>query len=143
MATISIFKDFSEFPGLRNCDISENSGEDFYHKKLNAAFKNAIDHSETLIVDLDNTAGYASSFLDQAFGSLVYDFGLNEVKKRISLISEQEPHWKEMILNRTFPEWEKRRMEAKPPKVTIQHDPWYRLIGNKLELKAWEQLANA
>ena len=62
MITISVFSDFSEFPGLRHCAISENSGEEFYHNVLNKAFKEAYDNKTKLTINLDNTAGYASSF---------------------------------------------------------------------------------
>ena len=141
MKTISIQKDFSEFPGLRNCDISENSGEHFYHQVLNNAFKEAYSNNEKLSVDLDFTAGYASSFLDQAFGCLVYDFTLKIVKDNVIIISTQEPHWKDMIENKTYPQWESRRSKNEPAKVTIKHNAWYRLIGNNLEHKIWEQPA--
>jgi hypothetical protein len=62
MKTISVLKDFSEFPGLRNCNISENSGEEFYHSILNNHFKEAFENKEKVIINLDRTAGYASSF---------------------------------------------------------------------------------
>lgn len=141
MKTISIFKDFSEYPNLRHCRISNNSGEEFYHKVLNKAFKEAYEKGEILRVNLDNTAGYASSFLDEAFGNLVYDFTLDIVKNRIEIISEQEPHWKEMILNQTFPQWEVRRKNKQKPVVTANHPAWYRLIDNELKLEVWEQPA--
>ena len=32
-------KDFSEYPGLRHCSISDDSGEEYYHKILNSKFK--------------------------------------------------------------------------------------------------------
>lgn len=38
-----------------------------------------------LLVDLDGTSGYPSSFLDEAFGELVYDFSLEEVKNAFAL----------------------------------------------------------
>ena len=99
---ISVLNDFSEFPGLRHCDISDRSGEEFYHSVLNKAFKKAYEMNEKLVVCLDETDGYASSFLDEAFGNLVYDFTLNIVKNHIEIISEEEPHWKELIENQTF-----------------------------------------
>ena len=34
----TIATDYSIVTGLRHCDVSECSGEDFYHKKLNQAF---------------------------------------------------------------------------------------------------------
>jgi hypothetical protein len=141
MKTLSISEKYSEFTGLRHCDISDNSGEDFYHKILNQEFKEAFISKEKLIVILDKVDGYASSFLDEAFGNLVYDFTLENVKKYVQIISSQEPHWKEMIENRTYIQWENRRKDAQAPKVTEKHNPWYRLINNELKLKIWEQPA--
>ena len=133
MATLSIYDSFSEFTGLRHCDISDNSGEEFYHKVLNKAFKESFEDNEKLIIILDKVDGYASSFLDEAFGNLVYDFTLENVKKNVEIISEQEPHWKNMIENRTYSQWEERRRKGEKPKVTAEHIAWYRLINNELK----------
>jgi len=141
MKTISVLEDFSEFPALRHCNISDESGEKFYHNVLNKAFKEAYEKDEKLTVNLDATAGYASSFLDEAFGNLVYDFTLDIVKSKIKIISEQEPHWKGMILNQTYPQWEARRKSKQQPKVTASHEAWFRLINNELKLEIWERPA--
>lgn len=138
MKTISVLEDFSEFPALRHCNISDESGEKFYHNVLNKAFKEAYEKNEKLTVNLDATAGYASSFLDEAFGNLVYDFTLDIVKSKIEIISEQEPHWKDMILNQTFQQWEARRKSNQQPKVTVYHEAWFRLINNELRQEIWE-----
>ena len=138
---ISVLDDFSEFPGLRHCDISDKSGEDFYHSVLNHSFKESFEKNEKLYVCLDNTAGYASSFLDEAFGNLVYDFTLAIVKNNIVIISEQEPHWKDLIENKTFIEWEKRRNENNPPKKTKEHEEWYRVVGKQIKLGKWIPVA--
>ncbi len=138
MKTISILNDFSEFPGLRHCNISANSGEEFYHDVLNREFRNAYIENHKLTINLDNTAGYASSFLDEAFGNLVYDFSLDIVKNHIVIISDQEPHWKDMIENQTYIQWEDRRKNKQNPKVTKEHEEWFRMIDNKLECKIWE-----
>lgn len=141
MKTISVLENFSEFPALRHCNISDESGEKFYHQVLNGEFKEAYEKNDKLTVNLDATAGYASSFLDEAFGNLVYDFTLEVVKSKIEIISEQEPHWKEMIVNQTYPQWETRRKSKQAPKVTAEHPAWYRLINNELKLEIWEQPA--
>lgn len=138
MKLITISEDFSEFPGLRNCSISEKSGEEFYHTILNSAFKEAFENEEKLIVNLDYTDGYASSFLDEAFGNLVYDFTLGIVTNVIEIVSIQEPHWVEMIRNQTFLQWEARRLRKERPKVTIVHSPWYRFNSNRVEFGVWE-----
>lgn len=141
MRTISVLEHFSEFPALRHCNISDESGEKFYHKVLNKAFKEAYENDDKLTVNLDATAGYASSFLDEAFGNLVYDFTLDVVKSRIEIVSIQEPHWKEMILIQTFPQWEERRKNGQKPIVTKSHGAWYRLINNEMKHEIWEQPA--
>lgn len=137
MRTLSIFEKFSEYTGLRHCNISENSGEKFYHDVLNKEFKEAFDNKEKLTVILDRVDGYASSFLDEAFGNLVYDFTLDEVKKYIEIISLQEPHWKEMIINKSFNEWEARRKKGEAAKVTKLHNAWYRLDKGVIKLEVW------
>ena len=38
MKTIRVF-DFTEYPGLRHCSISDDSGEEYYHKILNKEYK--------------------------------------------------------------------------------------------------------
>lgn len=132
MNRIINIKDFTEYPGLRHCAISEDSGEEFYHKILNSAFKIAYENNDCLTINLDNTAGYAPSFLDEAFGNLVFDFGLEEVKKRMEIISEQEPDLKEMILHETYDQWEERRVNEQKPEKTAKHKPWYRLVNNSI-----------
>lgn len=141
MRTLSIYEKYSEFTGLRHCNISENSGEHFYHTVLNTEFKEAFEAKEKLVIVLDKVDGYASSFLDEAIGNLVYDFTLENVKKYIEIISIQEPHWKVMIETKTFNEWETRRKSKQNPKVTANHPAWYRLINNEIKLEIWEQPA--
>lgn len=138
MSKIEIYKDFSEYPGLRNCNISDHSGEEFYHKLLNKAFKESIEKNEKLVIDLDYTGGYASSFLDEAFGNLVYDFTLDKVKDNVEIVSTEEPHWIKMIEEKTFIEWEKRRVSKAKPKKTIQHEPWYKLTENGIKCDIWK-----
>lgn len=140
MKTISVLENFSEFPGLRHCDISDKSGEEFYHTVLNTSFKEAYETKDKLTVDLDKTAGYASSFLDEAFGNLVYDFTLEVVRRNVIIISIQEEHWKDMIENQTYLQWEERRKSGQRPKVTKNHPAWFRLVNEVLTSDVWEQV---
>lgn len=137
--TISVLHDFSEYPALRYCNLSDHSGEEFYHKVLNGAFKQAFEQNENLIVDLDGTDGYTASFLDEAFGNLVYDFTLDVIKKRLEIVSLQVPHWKKMIESQTFDQWETRRKKSEPPVVTAIHPAWYRLVKSTLQSAVWEK----
>ncbi len=137
MEVISVV-DFSDFPGLRHSNISDDSGEDFYHTVLNNKFKEAYENETGLKVILDYVVAYTSSFLDEAFGNLVYDFSLETVKKYLTIESVEEPHWIDMIYNETFPQWESRRIKNEKPVVTKTHEPWYRIHNKELILKAWE-----
>lgn len=139
MKIISVLTDFSEYPGLRHCSISDNSGELFYHQVLNEAFYNAITNGDQLTIDLDGVDGYAPSFIDEAFGNLVYDFTLNLIKDNVKIISQDEPHWVDFITNKTYPLWETRRQKGDEPKMTAAHEPWYRLVENQYEQKVWRQ----
>lgn len=128
---------YSSSPGPRYCNQGDDSGEDFYHKVLNASFYKAISSNCLLEVVLDGTDGYASSFLDEAFGNLVYDFGETVVRSTLLLKSDEEPEWIDMLENSTFKEWENRRKESKAPNITGNHSDWYRLIDGNFVNKKW------
>lgn len=130
-------KDFSLSPGPRYTNQGDDSGESYYHEILNIAFANALSQDTILVVDLDGPDGYASSFLDEAFGNLIYDFGIDAVNKFLEIKSDEEPEWCEMLKNDTYSQWEKRRKNNLPPKVTSEHKAWKRLINDKIEEKVW------
>ena len=135
-----IFKiktDYNEYTGPRYCNQGESSGEDFYHKHLNSLFKNAFDQNKILVIDLDDTAGYLSSFLDEAIGNLIYDFSVELVKPRLRIISHQEPDWEEMIYKDVYRDWEERRDSNNYPKKTEIHPEWFRFINGKFDKKIW------
>lgn len=135
MNTIKV-KDFAIVPGLRSSDISEDSGEDYYHEILNEAFAEAYNTKVKLEVVLDGTRGLLPSFLDEAFGNLVYDFSLNIVKELIQITSTIEPHWIKYIWKKAD-EWESRRIMNELRIVTKEHDPWFALVDGKLVKKQW------
>ncbi len=132
MSTLRIADSFSMYPGLRHCDVSDDSGEEFYHKLLNARFAEVLENKGVLDVDLDGTAGYAPSFLDEAFGNLVFDFTLETVRKHLKVKSEEEPSWLDMLENETFPQWESRRNSGEKPKKTGRHPAWFRMEDTSL-----------
>lgn len=96
-------------------------------------------NGQVLEISLDGTSGYASSFLDEAFGNLVYDFSLDKVKSSISIVSEEEPEWKDMIENESFNEWEKRRKDQREPEKTVNHPAWYKYNGSEYAQRVWIQ----
>jgi hypothetical protein len=62
-------KDYSEFPGPRKSTVGPNSGEVFRETKLLPEI--LANPSSIICVNLDGTAGYGSSFLEEAFGGLI------------------------------------------------------------------------
>lgn len=110
--------DFSLRPGPRYCEQGKFSGEEFYDHFLKSWFEEAINSNSSLEVILDGTDGYLTSFIDESFGRLVFDFGLNEVKSRLIVISKLEPEWLNRLENKTFPAWSERRKKGDAPKHT-------------------------
>ena len=100
---INIARDFSATPGPRYIKESEvdNSGEAFRQKILYPNFLKALKENKKLIVNLDGTAGYGTSFLEESFGGLIriekMDYDI--ILKNLEIISHEEEFLKEDILN--------------------------------------------
>jgi hypothetical protein len=90
--TIRVSKDFSETPGPRSRDEGEFSGEEFLDKLLLPAYTRVVADGGTLLIDLDGTEGYATSFLEAAFGELARRFPPSEVLANIVFKSDDEPY---------------------------------------------------
>jgi len=136
---IKVLSDFSMSPGPRYCKQGPDSGEEFYHKVLNRRFAEAYKNSVQLVLDLDGTDGYMSSFLDEAIGNLVYDFGEDAVKTYLRVVSKEEDVWTKLINNEVIPEWAKHRVNNEEPLKTSKkdHNAWYRLINGELLEDVW------
>lgn len=99
---IKISSDFSLTPNARYRSDGLNSGQEFYEDYLKKGFENALDKNVILEIDLDGTEGYATSFLDEAFGRLAREFGAQLVWDHIQITSNDEPDWIEEIKNYIF-----------------------------------------
>lgn len=68
-------------------------------KLLTPRLKAAASAAAILTVDLDGTAGFGTSFLEEAFGGLIRNDGLtlDEVERSLRLLSEEEPSLKAEI----------------------------------------------
>jgi hypothetical protein len=86
-----VAQQYSQTPGARYRTDGIFSGQEFYEEHLKELFENAIGTKTKLIINLDGTDGYATSFLDEAFGRLAQDFGVKSVFDNIEIISEEEP----------------------------------------------------
>jgi len=95
MDTVTIFvKDFSIVPGSRELDEGKkaNSGEEFRNIFLEPEFKKILNNDSKLIVNLDGTIGYGTSWLEEVFGGLARLYGSDLVKNKLLFISEEEPY---------------------------------------------------
>jgi hypothetical protein len=95
MEYITIFiKDFSVVPGSRKMDEGKNahSGEEFREFYLVPKFEEALSKSVKLMVNLDGTIGYGTSWLEEVFGGLVRKFNEKKVVETLDFISEEEPY---------------------------------------------------
>jgi len=72
--TISIARNFSKYPAGRYRTDGEVSGEAFRDDHLVPALQRGI----VVFVTFDGIAGCGSSFLDEAFGGLVRDAGMDK-----------------------------------------------------------------
>jgi len=88
---LSIAKEFSETPGPRSRDEGEFSGQQFLEDLLRPAFIKARDSGQALVVDLDGVVGYATSFLEAAFGGLAMIYEPQDILKTLRLICQDEP----------------------------------------------------
>lgn len=88
---ISVAKDFSRTPGPRRAAEGPFSGEVFLKDVLKGRFEAAIKGTQKLIVDLDGAAGYATSFLEAAFGGLAREYEPELVLRTIEIKSDDEP----------------------------------------------------
>lgn len=101
--------DFTEAPGPRFISQGMHSGEQFYVDVLNGKMAQCIKEEKILEVQLDGTAGYPSSFLDQAFGELIYDFTKAIVEKYVQIVTTVNRRRKIKLENETYPQWEEKR----------------------------------
>ena len=93
--------DYTEYPGPRYSHQGDYSSENLYFKIIKPLFERAIEINSNFTINLDGTAGYASSFIDELFGNIVYDFGSEKFDSTIKIISNEEPEWIDIINNQS------------------------------------------
>jgi len=91
---VKIAKDFSRTPGPRYIKEGKWSGELLRTEKFYNIFNDAINNNKMVVVDLDGTIGYGTSFLEEIFGGLIREHHLDydQILKHLELISEEEPY---------------------------------------------------
>jgi len=94
---ISVANQFSKTPGPRLIKEGEFSGELFFNTILDQAFSEALQSGKKIKVDLDGTAGYGTSFLEQTFGGLARKYSAKKVLELIEIKSDEEDYLKKDI----------------------------------------------
>lgn len=96
-----IATDFSSTPGPRFRDEGDFSGEELREDHLRPLVQKSIESKNKVLVDLDGTHGYLTSFLEEAFGGLIRvdKFDLDDLKKVFEFKSNEEPYLIEDIFN--------------------------------------------
>jgi hypothetical protein len=90
---LHIATEFAEAPGPRKRTEGPHSGEAFRQDLLMPVVRNAMAQREPLTVVLDGTAGFGTSFLEEAFGGLIREDGLTleQLDRVMTLESSEEP----------------------------------------------------
>ena len=94
---LKISTEFSRTPGPRSQDEGDFSGQLFLETVLEKRFNSAVADGNRLIVDLDGTEGFATSFLEASFGGLARKYGAETVLKHVEFVSAEEPYLIEEI----------------------------------------------
>lgn len=90
--TLKIAEEFSKMPGPRFRKEGSFSAEQFREELLQPKFDQAEQAGQRLLVDLDGGFGYATSFLEEAFGGLARTYSPEKVLKVLDFKSDEEPY---------------------------------------------------
>lgn len=94
---IVISKEYTKIPGGRFENEGEFSGENFRKTILKPKYVESLSKREKLMIDMDGCYGFASSFLEEAFGGLARELKNISIMNNISIISNDEPDLSERI----------------------------------------------
>lgn len=88
MQVINVAKDFTRYPSGRYKKNGDSSGEAFRELFL----ETPLSQNQAVVVELDGTIGYGSSFLEEAFGGLVRKLKVQskDLYKNLTLKSNDE-----------------------------------------------------
>lgn len=87
-------KDFSKTPGSRYWDegTKAHSGEEFREDFLEPIFKKVLQTCDTILINLDGTIGYGTSWLEEVFGGLARIYGKEKVLEKLNFQSFEEEY---------------------------------------------------
>lgn len=99
MNNLIIAREFSRTPGPRYRQQGNYSGQEFRETILVKAVLRAISKNEILLIDLDGTSGYSTSFLEESFGGLIRleNISLSDIKAHVKFKSDEDVEYLEEI----------------------------------------------
>lgn len=99
MANMKIIRvaDYTLTPGARYPEDGPYSGQEYREMHLVPAFTAAVANGDILVVDMDGPHGYATSFLEEAFGGLARAFGAQIVLQHLRVKCQQIPRLRQEI----------------------------------------------
>lgn len=86
---INIATQFTATPGARHKSDGPFSGEEFRENFLETYFKETKDDTVLEII-LDGVEGYATSFLEEAFGGLARRYGQERCFRKLKFVSKED-----------------------------------------------------
>ena len=89
--------DFTLLPGARYVSDGEGSAEQFFDDFIVDKIKEP--NNTSLMIDLDGTAGYASSFVSELAVRICKAFGRRYAKKNVEITSNEDPIQKIIFRN--------------------------------------------
>ena len=89
---LNVATEFSRTPGPRFRSEGKFSGEEFRETILKTRFDQALQEGAKLHIDLDGGYGYATSFLEEAFGGLARSYDPKLLLETLSFKSDEEPY---------------------------------------------------
>lgn len=87
---INIANDFSRYPGGRKISQGQYSGEEFLNTLLKPKFEEALSNGTKVVILLDGTEGYGSSFLEEVFGGIVRNYPEVDINKFLEYITNDK-----------------------------------------------------
>jgi len=85
--TINFAKEFTDCPGGRLRIYGEFSGEEFRENFL----RPALAEFDKVVIDLNGVVGLPASFLDEAFGVLAGEMGLQKIHEKMEFQLADNP----------------------------------------------------
>jgi len=88
-------EEYTKFPGGRFVRLGPYSGEDFREKVLRPIFES----DKKIVIDATGVVtSFSPSFLDEAFGELAKEYGLETFLNKVEFYSDDSPELKDKMM---------------------------------------------